>query len=413
MRFRARICLLVGLAWSGAATLPASAQEPLRLLRPRDREDSGSRGRSFDNPVRRAALGATRVADRRGAEATEREGPTRVSGGSGVLPQKHGQVWREYAIRPYTARVEGVAEPQKAVIDWILRETGTDAWHGEVFAALTADRDTLRVYHTPKMQEVVRRIVDRFLASRPEAEALGMRLVTLQSPNWRIRALPLMEPVEVQSPGVEGWLLSKENAVLLYNSLKKRTDFYQHSAGDIGIHNGQSFSIKQRRPRRYVKTVRMSRNPFPTFHPVMGTLNEGYSLQISALFDTENQTLDAVIKAEVDQIEQLVPVTVDLPGFSNQRQRLELQVPQVVSWRLHERFVWPRDKVLLLSCGVVASPTPERRGLLGLNLPFTGGSGGGRADALLFVENNGAASQALVRSGARTARTAPNYHGRY
>ena len=66
----------------------------------------------------------------------------------------------------------------------------------------------------------------------------------------------------------------------------------------------------------------------------------------------------------------------------------------MVSWRLHERFRWPTNQILLLSCGVVASPGPERPTTLGIPNPFA--RGGGRADALLFVESRGKASQALV-----------------
>jgi hypothetical protein len=69
-------------------------------------------------------------------------------------------------------------------------------------------------------------------------------------------------------------------------------------------------------------------------------------------------------------------------------------VPQLVSWRLHERFRWPSDQVLLLSCGVVASPTAEKAsplGIPGLTLP----SSPARADALLLIESHGKADAIL------------------
>jgi len=90
---------------------------------------------------------------------------------------------------------------------------------------------------------------------------------------------------------------------------------------------------------------------------------------------------------------------------------VEVQVPQLVSWRLHERFRWPTDQVLLLSCGVVATPAAEPR-TLGFSRLL--GTNPGRADALLFIESNGKASQ--VRLGAeRTANRNgdANYRGRY
>jgi hypothetical protein len=74
---------------------------------------------------------------------------TLVSKGEGTLPNDHGQVWREYDISPYSSRVTTTQRPEQAIVDWILRETGTDVWFSEPLGLLNASRNTLRVYHTP------------------------------------------------------------------------------------------------------------------------------------------------------------------------------------------------------------------------------------------------------------------------
>jgi hypothetical protein len=61
---------------------------------------------------------------------------------------------------------------------------------------------------------------------------------------------------------------------------------------------------------------------------------------------------------------------------------MSIQVPQLVSWRLHERFRWPSDHVLILSCGVVATPTNDKSAMPLLG-PLVSSN---RADALLFIE---------------------------
>ena len=68
----------------------------------------------------------------------------RVTKGSGTLPNEHGQVWREYDISAYTARVKETDKPQQAIVDWILRETGTDVWFAEPLGILSANTTTLR-----------------------------------------------------------------------------------------------------------------------------------------------------------------------------------------------------------------------------------------------------------------------------
>ena len=132
-------------------------------------------------------------------------------------------------------------------------------------------------------------------------------------------------------------------------------------------------------------------------------------MQISPLLSLDKRAVDAVIKCQIVQVEKFVPVGIDIPGVSAGRQSVQIQVPQLVSWRLHERFRWPADQVLLVSCGVVATPTVDRTPTIGL--PLFGGTTG-RADALLFIQNMGTAEQPSGIN--RTASgVLPNNRGRY
>jgi hypothetical protein len=339
---------------------------------------------------------------------------TRVVKGSGVLPNEHGQVWREYDISPYTSRVTNTENPQQAVIDWILRETGTEVWFSEPLGILNATPTKLHVYHTPEMQRLVLDIVDRFVSSQAEGYAINLRLVTVGSPNWRTAALPLLQPIDVQSAGVDAWLLSKENAAILIGQLARRTDYREHNSPNMLIQNGQAHTIARITPRNFLKSVRIRPDVWPGHELEMGQLQEGFSLQLSPLMSLDNNTVDAVIKCHIDQIEKLVPVSVDVPSMAGGTQRVEIQVPQVVSWRLHERFRWPANQVLLLSCGVIATPTAERMGPLGLPIPpIPLINDGGRADALLFIENKGKADQTLMEARQDYRTGQPTYSGRY
>jgi len=339
---------------------------------------------------------------------------TLVSKGPGVLPNDDGQVWREYDISPYTKRVTTTERPQQAVVDWILRETGTEVWFSDPLGLLSADKNMLYVYHTPEMQRLVHDVVDRFVSSQAESYAYSLRLVTIASPNWRTSAMSLLQPVDSQSTGVDAWLLSKENAAVLIGQLRKRTDFREHNSPNVLIHNGQSNTLSRTTPRNYIRSVRIKRDAWPGHEMDMGQMQEGYSLRISPLMSLDGNTIDAVLQCNIDQIEKLFPVAVDVPAVTGGMQRVQVQVPQVVSWRLHERFRWPANQVLLLSCGVIASPTPERTGPLGLPipaLPLT--SSPGRADALLFIESKGKASQTLLEARRSHRDGSPNYSGRY
>ena len=126
----------------------------------------------------------------------------RVTAGNGTLPNERGQVWREYDISPYTARVTTTKRPEQAIIDWILRETGYEVWHNEPLGILSASPRTLRVYHTPQMQTVVADIVERFVVSEAETHTFSLRVATIDSPDWRIAAHRTLRPIPAQTPGV-------------------------------------------------------------------------------------------------------------------------------------------------------------------------------------------------------------------
>jgi hypothetical protein len=125
----------------------------------------------------------------------------------------------------------------------------------------------------------------------------------------------------------------------------------------------------------------------------------------------DGKTIDAVIQCHIDQVEKLVSIPIDLPAPGGQTQRVQVQVPQMVCWRLHERFRWPSSEVLLLSCGVVASPASDRATVLGLPSPLA--LGPGRADALLFIESKGKASQTLIGAEQTATGASATYRNRY
>ena len=188
--------------------------------------------------------------------AAAARGPiARVTRGNGTLPNDAGQEWRDYDISPYTARVTSTNQPEQAIRDWILRETGYEAWHGDVIALLCANRRTLSVYHTPEMHAVVQEMVDRFVNTEAESYAFGMRVITLDSPNWRTKAHAMLRPVAAQTPGVQAWLMAKEDAALLLNDLARRSDFQEHSTPHLVVNNGQSTVVAKTRARNYVRDV--------------------------------------------------------------------------------------------------------------------------------------------------------------
>jgi len=350
------------------------------------------------------------VAPLRPSTTAARQPLARVTRGPATLPNDAGQEWRDYDISPYTARVTTTNRPEQAIVDWILRETGHETWHTEPLGVLMANKRTLSVYHTPEMHAVVSEIVDRFVNSEAETQAFGIRIITLNSPNWRARALSVLKPVPVQSQGTQAWLLAKEDASMVLADMRRRSDFREHSSPHLLVHNGQSAVVSIVKPKNYIRNVTLTGAAWPGFVPEQGQINEGFSLEFNPLLSVDGRTIDAVLKCHVDQIERLVSVNLDVPTPAAPRQRTKIDVPQMSSVRMHERFRWPVDHVLLVSLGVVASPAPATTGGLPTQLSLNNGA---RSDLLLFVENRGKTPTVPGAPAASPVREASIYKGRY
>ena len=329
---------------------------------------------------------------------------TKVTRTQNQLPNEAGQVWREYDLSPYTDNVKSVGNPQQAILDWVLRETGTEMWFNEPLGILHATKDRLIVYHTPEIQQEVKAITDRFVRTRGQEQNFNIDLLTVENPNWRSNAYPLLQTIDVQTPGVEAWMMSKENAAILIGQLRQRADFKQHSGGVVKSHDGQSFVLEKTKPVAFVRSLRWLPGQFPSFEPLMTTINEGYTLNISSLSLLDNRAIEVAVKCDVDQVETLTPIKIPVPGAGNTVQTADINVPELISWRLHERFRWPSDQVLLLSCGVVADPKPETSGGTGMFGLRSRRKQTDRSDALLLIEYRGPATEAnLPRTAGRSS----------
>ncbi len=351
----------------------------------------------------------------RPASATESVRGSTVSlpRGNKVLPNDAGQVWREYDISTYTARVTSTNRPEQAIIDWVLRETGYEKWHTEPLGILCAGSRTLRVYHTPETQKLIADVVDRFTSSEAATYSFSMRVVTLDSPGWRTIAQRLMHPIPVRTPGINAWVLAKEDAAILLGELRRRRDYREHSSPYLIVSNGQSTLVSAMRGRPYVRGVVARPNVAAGFEPTTGQIDEGFALDFSPLISADHRMIDAAIRCDINQIEKIIPVMINVPTRTSPRQRAKIEVPQVTQYRFHERFRWPVDRVLLVGMGMVPLPIPVDGAPLLPGVPLPIGNSPARADLLVFVECKGQVAPAATSSGRGRLREAKNYRGRY
>ncbi len=407
-------CLAVGQT-AAQISIPREVPRPWRPAfgnlteNPAGQSDTRTNEAAASITPTRGQTPAAQVAAVPGAGQGDQPGPgsfnkiTKVTQTLSSLPNEAGQVWREYDISPYTSQIKNSEKPEQALIEWILHETGKEMWFTQPMGILNANQDKLFVYHTPEIHKVIKPIVDRFVYRKGELQSIEINLVTVGNPNWRIDHYSVLQPIEIPSAGVEAWMVSKENAALLLSQLSSRSDFQKHGGGLVQTHDGQQFSMERRSPKQFVRSVRWVPNQQPSYQPLLTHVDEGFDLNVACLNSIDGKTMEACIECNVDQVEKLSTVKINVPAAGGTTQKMSLQIPQVVSWRLLERIRWPSDQVLLLNVGVVANPTPDDGGLR----PLSGILGGGRqrSDGLLFLEYEGPAINPNLRHAARGGTT--------
>ena len=344
------------------------------------------------------------------------------------LDNSAGQYWATYDLKPYTQNLPAQSAPEQAIVDWIIRETGTDIWFHQPMGIMSASRDKLMVYHNEGVHKIVKGVYERFVNGNTDPQQFSLRLMMVGSSNWRTSTLAWMKSVDIASPGVQGWLLSKEQAAMLASTLHNRSDFRELQMPQFVGMNGQMQTIDNQRSIAYVCGYDRIEQPYPSYVPISDSISEGYKIQLSPLVSVDERMIDMQIHCSLNQIERLNSVSVDLPLANAQPQSMQVAIPQLISWRFDERFQWPSDQVLVLSCGVIAPPAESTQatllnaqqssGLFGLKklIPQPAAS---RADALLVIQYNGhaasrAAATAPTNSGVpNTASANPISHGRY
>jgi hypothetical protein len=140
--------------------------------------------------------------------------------------------------------------------------------------------------------------------------------------------------------------------------------------------------------------------------PQSGQVDDSLAVEVTTLAALDGGSLEAIVQCHVSQVERLIPVLLNAPAAEGGIHRSPIQVPQLAGQRVHERFRWPTQEVLLISFGVIPIPgiDPSLMTQLGIpapNLP-------GRGDLLLFLESKGSmdTSPDAVRIGRRTGRAA-------
>ena len=294
------------------------------------------------------------------------------------LPADAGQVWKTYDITPFVNRVGPGS--QKHIVDWILQDSGYATWHGSTVAAMGADEKKLVCFHTAEIQSKIEEIASRFTSEASASHRFSVRIVGIGDPSWRSTARGVLRSIPASTPGVQAWMVPREEAAIFLATLRQRRDYQELPAGPVLAANGQPATIGGGKPRDYVKDVVLRPDVAPGWQTETGRCDEGLAIDVHPLISKDEKSVEAVLRCRIDQIERMSPVTIDLPLA--QRQRVKIEVPQFSTVRIGEHFSWPASNTLIVGMGTVPWPVPNPVE----DQPSLLTSAAKRADLLVLIE---------------------------
>ena len=271
------------------------------------------------------------------------------------VPADVGQVWKTYDIAAFVRQAGAGSEKQ--VVDWVLQETGYAAWHGASPASLSATAEKLSCFHTPEMQARVEEIVGRFVAEADTPHRFSVRVLSFNGPAWRADARPALRPIPAATPGVQAWILSREDAAVLLARLRARGDCQELPTGAVLAGNGLPAVLSGGRKLPYVQDIAPRPDAWPGWQMQNAAFDEGFLLDVHPLLSADGSFVDAVLRCRIDLVEKLASVPVPAPGAAG---RVQVEVPQVAAVRIGERFRWPAAQTLLVGIGLVPWPVPAQ-----------------------------------------------------
>ncbi len=286
----------------------------------------------------------------------------------GQIPTEHGQIWREYDLTPYTKGRNfppNTTNPEQTIVEWILRQNGlkqgVKTWHSTPFGALAADSEKLYVHHITEIQSQVADTVDRFLMQRFVNDCCAIRVIVLSKPDWIAKSHRFLQPAAIHTPGVQGWIADREGISYLIQEWQRRADFRELASPNKVIYNGIKHYIEHTKQHSYLRNAQSNLQMPGGYAEDRAVLEEGFALSFTPLSRTDGLYVEAHIKLDIVQLEKMIPTMIDMPTAMNPRQRVQLESPQVSSFKLDEQVYWPKGKTLILDLGSVPLPNVSRQ----------------------------------------------------
>jgi hypothetical protein len=350
-----RTALLLSMFFGGLAPGSLRAQGPGRRI-------ASSRDRRALEPV---------APDRDEADASSID-PALPS----AWPKEPGFQLRKYDLTRYNRLPHTTANPQKALIDWILLRTGIAEWHGDRAAVLSAGRTQLLAYNAPEVLKQVDEIVERFTNAVEDTLSVQFQFVAAVDTRWRYTVYSRLTPVGGGPQGQQIWTMTVQDAALVLSTMQLQQGFRKLAKDKVDMINGQTLTVRTSEERTFAGGLyRDGVRP--------EKIDEGIVLKLSPLLTFEGNAVDAKLDLTVNMVRSFHRTKVIAPREIGPTET-SIDVPEATQTRLEQTVKnWPLGQTLVISAGIHPGILEKKGGLFNLPIPGMHPTG---TEVLVFLD---------------------------
>jgi len=304
-------------------------------------------GAAYESPQ---AVPAVRVGQ--GIAAGGQAGPAADSAAGAGAPQATNKlIWRQYDIARFVQAATGQPNPQQLIVDWILRVTGREVWHGSRPAVLAADASRLYVYHTESVQEQVAAIVRRFVYPPASSATFYVTVFDEVDPSWRRGLMHLLKPAYSGPHGQQIWLLPPEDIALVRSRIAQRPVIGSDRQRTVKATNGVPVELKWLWPVTYTVAAELAPGWQAAYRPLLRTMHQGLTLKLLPLWTPDCRSLELYVELSTLRLLKLHRTRGPAPLLSG-TQTTATDVPEVAATEWQQTILCPVDRSVLISLGM-------------------------------------------------------------
>ncbi len=291
--------------------------------------------------------------------------------------------WRRYPIARYTKAATNQANPQKAIVDWILKRTGITEWHGDKMAVLSASRNELRAYNSADVLKQVDEVVERFTNAVEDVLSVHVQFIAAVDTRWRYSVFNRLTFVGSGPQGQQIWTMTLQDAALILSQMQVQQGFRKLADQRVEMVNGQTLTIKHYEPRTYASGLQREGGVGAGFQSRADKIEEGVVLKLSPLLNFEGDAADAMLDLTVNTVRSFHRTRVITPRDGGPAE-MAIDVPEATQTRLEQTIKnWRLGQTLVISAGIHPGVLTSKGGWFNLPIPGTYPTG---TEVLVFLE---------------------------